>query len=371
MDRIRRFICVVVPTSACNLRCRYCYLHFYKMRPVGFECIKHSAEEFRRAMSKERLGGVCMFNFTANGETLIDLRILDYVRAVLAEGHFVEIVTNATIARAFDAIAAFPGEYLERLLLKCSFHYLELKDRGLLDVFFKNVNKVRAAGASITVELMPHDEILPFRDEIRELTVRELGAPCHLTVGRDATAPGLPILTRLSRAEYASAWSSFRSELFDYKLSVFGKRQVDFCYAGEWMAVLNLASGKMSQCYKGLHSFDVFEDADKGLPFLAIGNYCREPHCFNAHAWLTFGCVPTAQAPCYDVVRNRKCADGSEWLQPRLKAFFHQKFADGNDEYDGRQKKRVNRRMFFRKMLRMPYDLARDFAYNLLMKVRT
>lgn len=322
MDRIHKFICVVVPTTACNLRCSYCYLRCYKAKPVGLDCVKYSPAQFRRALSRKRLGGVCLFNFTANGETLLYPQMIEYVRELLEEGHYVEVVTNATIESAFASLASFPKELLSHLMMKCSFHYQQLRERGLLDLFFKNVRMIRDAGASFTVELMPHDEILPFRDEIRNLMIKEVGAPCHLTVGRDAAVSTLPILTHMPIDEYRKAWSLFDSKLFEYKLSVFGRKQTGFCYAGEWMGVVNLATGVMSQCYCGIKSFNIFSSLDKPLPFTAIGAMCREPHCYNAHAWLTFGCIPDSPAPYYDEMRNRVCEDGSEWLKPQVKSFF-------------------------------------------------
>ena len=334
MDKIRRFICVAVPTTSCNLRCRYCYLRYGSCKGMRIDDFPYDPQAFRSGLSVKRLGGICMFNFTADGETLIDLRLLDYVRAILEEGHYVEVVTNATIAAAFERIAEFPSELLERLMMKCSFHYLELKLRGLMEVFFRNVRLARDAGASITVELMPHDELIPFRQEIYDLTTREVGAPCHLTVGRDPSDRAhLPLLTRLSREEYRQTWSMFDSKLFEYKLSVFERRQKGFCYAGDWMMLLNMGTGRIQQCYSSLRTIRLCADMNTVPDFKAIGHHCLEPHCFNAHAWLTFGCIPDEAAPYYDEMRNRRCADGSEWLKPRLKAFFHQKFGENNMQF--------------------------------------
>lgn len=365
MDKIRRFICVLVPTTACNLRCRYCYLRYGCSAGQRISDFPYDPKTFRKGLSRMRLGGTCMFNFTADGETLIDLKLLDYVEEILAEGHYVELITNATIVPAFDRIASFPPEYLDRLMLKCSFHYLELKERNLLDTFFGNIRKVRDAGASFSVELMPHDELIPFRQEIYDLTVREVGAPCHLTVGRDPSDRAhLPLLTKLSRKEYAQTWSMFDSKMFEYKLSVFGQRQTGFCYAGDWMMLLNMGTGKVQQCYSSCRTVDIFADIDAPPDFKAIGNHCLEPHCFNAHAWLTFGCIPMVDAPCYDEMRNRRCADGSEWLKPRLKAFFHQKFADNNPLYGPSRRLSTNVEMTLRCVAAMHPVLLR--AWRLL-----
>ena len=357
-DRIRRFICVIVPSTVCNLRCSYCYLqHRCDIKKPEFIKYKVSPEEFRRALSQSRLGGVCMFNFTAEGETLLQPGLIEYVRAVLDEGHYVEVVTNATITKAFQEIADFPKSLLARLMLKCSFHYLELRERRMLSTFFSNVRLVRDAGASITVELMPHDELLPLREEIKALTIREVGAPCHVTVGRDASERDkLPLLTKLDRAEFKKAWSIFDSALFEYKLSVFEKQQKDFCYAGEWMMVLNMLTGDVKQCYRGRVIFNAYKHIEAPLRFKAIGYCCPEPHCYNAHAWLTFGCIPSESAPYYDEVRDRhNCINGGGWLTPSVKSFFHQKFNENNKQYSELRKKSILFSSFCYRIVRFVY----------------
>lgn len=334
MDKLCRFIGVFVPNTVCNLRCPYCYLQYRKCDKHKFPKFNYTPEEFKKILSRERFGGTCMINFTADGETLLDPQMIDYIFAVLEEGHFIEIITNATVTSAFEKIAAFPKEMLERIMFKCSFHYLELKKRGWLDRFFSNIRMIRDAGASFTVELMPHDDLIPFRKEIYDMCVCEVGAPCHLTVGRDASVPDkLPLLTKLSRDEYAKVWSMFNSKMFDFKLSVFEERRTEFCYAGEWMMPFYMGTGLMTQCYRSCRSVNIVENPNRKIRFKAIGHFCQSPHCWNSHAWMTFGCIPSLRTPHYDTMRNRVCADGSEWLQPRFKAFVHQQFKDNNEQY--------------------------------------
>lgn len=333
-DKLTRFIGVFVPNTVCNLRCKYCYLQHCNIQKHSFPKFDYTPDQFRQMMSKKRLGGVCMFNFTADGETLLDIQMVDYIRAILEEGHFVEIITNATVSQAFKKIAAFPKELLERLMFKCSFHYLELKERGWFNLFWDNIRLVRDAGASFTVELMPHDELIPYRQEIYDMCVREVGAPCHLTVGRDASKPGeYPFLTNLSKSDYYNAWKMFDSKMFEFKFSVFEHRRHEFCYAGEWMMPFYMRDGRFTQCYRSWRSIDGQHDLDSPLKFKAIGHFCRQAHCFNAHAWMTFGCLPNVDTPCYADMRNRICLDGTEWLKPRFKAFVSQQFKDNNKQY--------------------------------------
>ena len=60
-----------------------------------------------------------------------------------------------------------PTEFLERLQVAFSFHFLELKRLNKMNIFFENVNKVKSAGCSILVQLNLCDEYIPYIDEIK------------------------------------------------------------------------------------------------------------------------------------------------------------------------------------------------------------
>lgn len=359
MDKIRRFICVCVPDSICNLSCKYCYLRWCDRKKPIFEKFIADEDTFKRALSRRRLGGACMFNFTSDGETLLNLRIIDYAAALIKEGHYVEIVTNATYKPAFDKLCSLSRECLSHLMLKCSFHYLELERLNLTDVFCENVNAAWDAGASITVEMVPTDDLLPYRKKIYDLCMRRFGAPCHLTVPRNPAYPDrLPLLSGLPHDDFMHAWEMFDSELFRYKMRELETRPRGFCYAGDWMCCLNPSTGILSQCYFGYRRVNIFSNVESPIDFMALGWHCRQPYCFNAHAWLTFGCIPGHSAPFYDQVRNRECQDGREWLQPDIKAFFHQKFAEGNEQYSAIRRVWVWANMESRRLLFLPLRLA-------------
>ena len=86
---IKKFIDIYVPTETCNLQCHYCYIALLnkfsqKIHPIG-----HTAKEIRKALSRKRLGGICMINICAGGETLLSEEILPIVKQLLEEGHYV------------------------------------------------------------------------------------------------------------------------------------------------------------------------------------------------------------------------------------------------------------------------------------------
>ena len=121
MEQIKRFISLYVPVTTCTLRCHYCYITHHRLFGGNLPELPHSPETIRKALSKERLGGICLINICGGGETLLPNKIVEYTRALLEEGHYVMIVTNATVTKRFDEISKFPKELLKRLFFKFSF----------------------------------------------------------------------------------------------------------------------------------------------------------------------------------------------------------------------------------------------------------
>ena len=102
---MKRFIDVWVPVTTCTLRCHYCYITHHRLFDSKLPKFKYSPETFRKGLSKERLGGVCMFNLCGGGETLLPPEMPKYIRALLEEGHYVMVVTNATVDKAFNEMS--------------------------------------------------------------------------------------------------------------------------------------------------------------------------------------------------------------------------------------------------------------------------
>ena len=331
MDKLKKFIDIYVPVESCTLRCEYCYITHHRLFNNKLPKFHYDVNTFRKALSRERMGGTCLFNFCAGGETLLAPEMIQYIRALLEEGHYVMVVTNATVDRAFEEISKFESELLERLFFKFSYHYMELKKRNLLDRFFRNIRKMRDAGASFTLELTPYDELVPYIAELKKKALEELGAVPHVTVARDEHYMGVkPILTKMSREEYYKTWSVFDSQLFDFKFSIFGIKRKEFCYGGMWSGFLNMQTGILIQCYGFGWQQNIFDDPTKPIKWRPVANCCKEPHCFNGHSWIGLGDIPELEAPTYAEMRNRVCVDGTEWLRPKMKAFMSQRLYDNN-----------------------------------------
>lgn len=127
MEKIKKILLFQIPMSICNFRCHYCSL---AQRDVCYQGVqptmKYSPEEIRAAFSRKRLGGACFMNFCAEGETLLTKNIDAYVKALVEEGHYAEIVTNLTVTSMIERILGWDRMLLKRVEFKCSFHYLEL-----------------------------------------------------------------------------------------------------------------------------------------------------------------------------------------------------------------------------------------------------
>ncbi len=291
--------------------------------------MKYSPEQVARALSPERLGGLALFNLCADGETLL-LKDLDvYARRLVEQGHYVEIVTNCTITPMLDKILAWDKDLLAHVEFKCSFHWLELKKRKLLRVFARNVNKIWDAGASACVEITPSDELIPYIDEIKDFSLKKFGALPHITIARDDRTRGIEILSKLPKEEFLKTWRQFDSTFFNYKASIFGLRQEEFCYAGMWSAIIDLSNGQAKACYCGRKFGDVFANPDSEFPTFPVGK-CSIAHCYNGHFWMTFGDITDQTQFTYADMRNRVRSDGREWLNPKLKEFFSSKLSDNN-----------------------------------------
>lgn len=331
-EYVKKEIHLAIPMSICNFRCHYCYL---SQRPESYQGVqptmKYSPEQVAKALSKKRLGGLAYINVCADGETLLLKDVDIYMKRLVEEGHYVEFVTNCTITNVLKKFLAWDKELLAHIEFKCSFHYLELKKKNMLEVFARNVNDIWEAGASANVEITPNDELIPYIDEIKEFSMKNFGALPHITIARDDRTQGIEILSKLPKDEYYKIWGQFDSTMFNYKKTIFGKRQEEFCYAGIWSANIDLSTGIAKGCYCGRSLGDVFANPESDFPTFPVGK-CPLPHCYNGHAYMTFGNIPNATKVTFADIRNRVRSDGTEWLKPKLKSFFSTQLYQSNEE---------------------------------------
>ena len=365
MDKIKKFITCLVPVHACNFRCSYCYLSHHPEDNAygrGIKNFVEPPERITKFFSIERTEGICYFNLCAAGETMLHPQLIELVSELTKQGHYVDIVTNGTISKAIDNLTIqLNDDQKKHLFIKFSFHYLELISRKMLDQYIDNVNKIKQNGISYTIEITPHDELIPYIDEIKEFSMKHFGAWPHITVARNEGTKEIELLTKLSREEYYKTWSVFDSAMFDFKFSIFNVKRCEFCNAGSWSLSVNLEDGCYDQCYGGERLGNII-DIDRPIYLHAIGK-CREPHCFNGHAFLGFGDIPQiGTRMTYADERDRVMVDGNHWLQPSVLDFFSSKLIESNVELTEQEK---NRAYNYNKYLHV-----KNFAKRVLKKIK-
>jgi exopolysaccharide biosynthesis predicted pyruvyltransferase EpsI len=284
----------------------------------------YSPAHIGKCLSQKRLGGICHFNFCGTGETMMYPYITQITKNILEEGHYIMIVTNGTLTGKLKQMFSFESSYKSRLGFKFSFHYLELKKRNLLNTFFSNVQLCGESGCSYSVEITPSDELEPYIDEIKEVSIKHFGALPHITIPRIEDNKTVPLLSKHDLKTFKSIWDTFNSGLLDFKYSIWGIKRREYCHAGRLSALLNIATGELGACYGFRIHQNIFADISKPIQFIPVKN-CKMPHCYNGHSFLALGNIFSINSHTYAEVRNRKCSgimEGKEWLTPGMKLFL-------------------------------------------------
>lgn len=255
--------------------------------------------------------------------------LIPIIKSLVEEGHVISIISNGTVTKAFEELLSQDMD-LSRIFIKFSFHYLELKRLGLLNVFADNVKRVRKAGCSITLELVPDDALIPYIPEIKAFSIEQFGALPHTTVPRDDRVTELKVLTNQSLEEFQKTWD-FNSTMFDFKMATLYERRYEKCMAGKWSFSLDLETGWMHKCVGNPYMGNLYEDILSEIKWEEVGSKCCLPYCFNCHAYLALGLVKEIEAPSYYKVRDRETSDGGHWVTDTMKEVFIQKLYENND----------------------------------------
>lgn len=342
MNKIKRFIECLLPVTACNLKCPYCYIIQREKRNLEIPKLKYSPEIIGQALRKERFGGVCYFSICGAGETLIPDYTIDIVKEILKQGHFVNITTNGTLNNRFDEIIKLDKDLRKKLNISFSLHYLELIRLNKLEDFFKNVKKVHDNGISFVLQLNLCDEYIPYIDENKKICMKNVGALPQVAATRkeEDNLNKIDLLTNLSREEYIKEGEKFESPLFDFTMKNFNVKRKEFCYAGDWTCTLNLQTGKLNKCYASPLGQYIFDDIDKPIKFEAIGKNCNSKFCFNSSHFMSFGVIPEIDTPTYEQIRNRK--EANWYISDEIKEAFNSKLNESNKEYNKFKKLKVN-----------------------------
>ena len=356
----KRLIECYVPIYACNLKCDYCYIRqnpnrFFESKIDKF---RYSPDYISKCLSVKRLGGICLINLCAGGETLLSAEVVELAYNLLQQGHFVMIVNNGTCTKNIQKFFDFPAEFKERLWLRFSLHWLELKRLNLIDQFFKNVTDSKKNGISIAVEMVASDNYIPEIPNIINKCQKEIKSLPEINIARKD--PEFSTLTKLSTSDYIKIWSVFQSRSFDMKLKTVGFKRKEFCYAGEWSVTLDLGTGAMSKCY-ACHLQNIFENPNKKIKFEAIGKHCPLPYCHNSHLWMAIGNIPELDFPSLYEIRNKQCSDGTEWVSSKFKNFISQKVYNNHKAYSIIAKLKIDIKYLIDKILKKAKRFANVF----------
>ena len=333
MDKIKRFFECLIPVTACNLKCSYCYVIQRNNRKNTMANLKYSPERIGEALNKKRLGGICYFSICGAGETTLQIGLEDIVYNILKQGHYINITTNGTITQRLEDILKKAEKYANHLHFAFSLHYLELKRLNLLETFFDNVNMVKQKGASILIQLNLCDEYIPYLDEIEKICVEKTGAKPQIAATRkeERGLQKIELYTNHTKEEYIEIGQKFESPLFEFTMKNFNVKRKEFCYAGDWSAILDLSTGIMRRCYNSYIYQDIFKKPKEKIRFLAIGNCCGSPFCMNSSHFMSLGVIPSIETPTYEKLRNRS---ESAWYTETMRKFLNQKLIDNNREYN-------------------------------------
>lgn len=335
-SRIHRFIDInLTGTTSCNFHCEYCYV----WRRIGFQgenkLSDHGIEELCKGLSVKRTGGVCFINMCARGETLLADNIVEFVKGLLEEGHFVSVVTNATITTKINEILLLPDTLLQRMFFKISFHYKELKRLSLLNLFWNNVEKIKNSKCSFTLEVTPGDGSEQYIEDIKKNCKERMdGALPHISFTRDSTKKGYDLLSNHSIETYRTIWGQFDSKMFDLKSEWYARDMKEYnCYAGSWSYLVNAVNGDIKACYHKEPIGNIFDENMKTFPVNTVGHHCSVSYCFNNHAFLSWGSVPSIDCSDYREMRDRVSDKGEHWVKEPVYSFMMQKLCENNFEY--------------------------------------
>lgn len=288
------------------------------------------------AFSKKRLGGICLMSICSDGEPMLSPDTNALILTLLEEGHYVMIVTNGLITNAIEKCLEMPTELLNRLFFKVSMHFEEMEERGLLERFWNNIDRIKSSPCSFTIEYTTDDSSINSMKRMKNVCLEKLnGVLPHINIPRDERKINLGIYSKLSFDNYCNTWEKgeFSSGLFQYRKQFFGKKYGQFCYSGYRYLWVNLADGSSHQCY-GTRTIQNFMDAKKRVKRIAMGDSCPYAHCYVCYTFFTLGTVNKPSYshynPTYYDIRNRSGSDGIDWVkQP-----FRDVFCMGIEQYE-------------------------------------
>ncbi len=284
---IKHFSCEL-GSCVCNINCSYCYIDFREEQFKYNAFFPHSISFMIKAVSKKRLGGPAFFNMCGMGETLLKPGAIELIYGLLSEGHYVGVITNGTVSAKIEELLRFEKQYKDRLLVQFSCHYLELKRQNMLDVYFDNVNKLRAGKISVAMTMPGADEYIPYIKEIKDTCMKKTGFLPVISPIREETnyENGFPLGSKYTWEKYCEIWEEFGSKAIVMRGKTLGKF-TGLCYAGVNSGWLSFESGEIRTCVPGEHLDNIYEDITRKIKFKEECHLCNNGFCSHNNLFLS------------------------------------------------------------------------------------
>lgn len=331
MDKIKYFFECLIPITVCNMKCHYCYVAQRHQRTMKMPSMPYSPQHIAKALSKERLGGLAYISICGAGETTMIKELPDLCYELTKDGHYINITTNGTYGKFFEKLYEIcSAEQLSHINFSFSLHYLELVRLKAFDKFFNIIDDVKNHGCSFMVQFNLCDEYEPYLEEIKKLCIEHVGAYPQIAATRDEInlSNDIRLYTKHTKEDYVASVSDFKSPLFDFTMKNFMVKRKEYCYAGKWGGTLNMSTGVLRPCYSSPIYQNIFDDLSKPIKWISVGYHCTSPFCMNSSHFISWGMIPSFQAPSYGELRNRKMIKGGEWYSPVMKEILSQKIYD-------------------------------------------
>ena len=231
-----------------------------------------------------------------------------------------EASTNATITNSFKKIFRWPEDFRKRIFFIASFHFLELKNKGLLESYFNNLLDAKEAGCSFFPTMVLSNDYIPYIDEIKSLFIEKLGYLPQITKVRNDLSGEYQLYSDMDENEYWEIGKSFNSPLFDMERRLYKRKINEYCHAGNWWLYLNLGSGELRGCYIQPVLCNLFSNPEEDIKYIEVGCNCMESYCFNGVSRRPLGVIPEISCKeFYWELRNRKNAKGESCISKTIK----------------------------------------------------
>lgn len=322
--KIKKVFWAILPGTVCNLRCSYCYVskdgHVKDVKGL----YKYDIETIKAGLTTERLGGQCLACVVSNGETLLDNNAVPIIKALLENGHIVEIVSNGTLTSRIDELLKLEPHLLKRILFMNSFHYLEFKRLNMLDTVFNNMTRMKNAGISIFMNLTLNKDYMPHLDEIKECCQKRLGIipSIQLALDPDNNWKVGKFYTPEVADQVCKKFDAKEIKINDKM--IYNVKRTEDCFAGAWSFVLSLGIGIATPCFSARPGINIFDDVSKPIDFKPLRK-CPAEFCGCGNLLQYLGIIPYLNYPSFT-----KFYKNNSILNHEIKQALSRKFVQNN-----------------------------------------